>query len=88
MQNPGLSRENLSKKPYQLISEFINPFHSEYWYIGTLANSKVLLFNMGSLHKSPPGMDGTTYFKQSTQCMSITSPIIQSMPILLVTVPS
>ena len=25
--------------------------------------SKGLLFNMGSLWKSPPGMDGTTYFQ-------------------------
>ena len=48
---------------------------------------KGLLFNVGSLQKSPPGMDGTIYFQQSPRCMSVTSPIIQSRLIMLVTLP-
>ena len=52
-----------------------------------MLKGKGLLFNVGSLRKSSSGMDGTTCSRQSPQCMSITSPIIQSRPILLVTVP-
>ena len=32
---------------------------------------KGLLFNVDSLRKSPPGMDGTTYFQQSPRCVSL-----------------
>ena len=51
------------------------------------AKGKGLLFNVGSLRKSPPGMDGTTYFQQSPRCVSFTSPIIQPRSILLAIVP-
>ena len=30
---------------------------------------KGLLFNVGSLRKYPPGVDGRTYFQQSPRCM-------------------
>ena len=52
-----------------------------------IKTEKGLLFNMGYLRKSPSGMDGTICFQQSQRCVSINSSIIQSRPILLVTVP-
>ena len=32
---------------------------------------KGLLFNVDSLRKSPPGMDGTAYFQQSPRCVTL-----------------
>ena len=32
---------------------------------------KGYLFNVGSLRKSPPGMDGTTYFQQNPRCVPL-----------------
>ena len=48
---------------------------------------KGLLFNVGSLRKSPPGMDGKNLFPAEPKVRAITSPIIQSRSILLATVP-
>ena len=43
--------------------------------------------NAGGLGKSTPGKDGTPYFQQRPGCVLFTYLIIQSRPILLVTVP-
>ena len=36
-----------------------------------VGKGKGLLFNVGSLRKYPPGMDGRTYFQQSQRCISL-----------------
>ena len=45
---------------------------------GESVKGKGLLFNVGNLRKSPPGVDGTTNFHQSPRCVAL-SPRLSSL---------